>query len=295
MASPVGKKTPRSKVERAALEETRRRVARGLEKSGAAAGNQRTGPVVDDAIREDPTEDEQLLDGPGAFIHTDPWRVLRIQAEVVQGFDALGSAVKRGVTIFGSARVGPGEAQYKAAQETARLLAEGGFDIITGGGPGIMEAANRGAREGGGRSIGCNIELPFEQAANPYCDQVVNFKYFFVRKTMFIKYSVAFVVFPGGFGTLDELFEAITLIQTGKIHRFPVVLFGSEYWQGLIDWLRARVLLEKKIAQADLDLLFVTDDPAAAARHVLADHGPAAGTAHKAKGAPRKRSAPSKK
>ncbi len=312
----VGKSAARKNVERAAVEEVRRRIARGREKSAAEAAltagplagtplpsegpGRRQRPregaavaVVDDALREDPTEDEQLLDGPGAFIHTDPWRVLRIQAEVVQGFDALGSAVKKGVTIFGSARVGPGEAQYAAAQETARLLAEQGFDIITGGGPGIMEAANRGAREAGGRSIGCNIELPFEQAANPYCDKVVNFKYFFVRKTMFIKYSVAFVVFPGGFGTLDELFEAVTLIQTGKIHRFPVVLFGTEYWQGLIDWLRQRVLLEKKIAPVDLDLLFVTDDPVAAARHVLANHPPGL-SARKAKGAPPKRSAPSK-
>ena len=279
---------PRKNVERAAVEEGRRRIARGREKSAAETpavgaparrGNKSAAPIspgslVDDALREDATEDELLLDGPGGFLHTDPWRVLRIQAEVVQGIDLLGGAVKKGVTIFGSARVGPGEPQYAAAQETARLLAERGFDIITGGGPGIMEAANRGAREGGGRSIGCNIELPFEQAANPYCDKVVNFKYFFVRKTMFIKYSVAFVVFPGGFGTLDELFEAVTLIQTGKIHRFPVVLFGTEYWQGLIDWLRARVLLEKKIAPVDLHLLYLTDDPAAAARHVMAEHRP---------------------
>ena len=281
---------PRKNVERAAVEEGRRRFARGREKSAAEASSRAASPrhpqgsargaidavaPVDDALREDATEDEQLLDGPGGFLHTDPWRVLRIQAEVVQGFDALGGAVKKGVTIFGSARVGPGEPQYIAARETARLLAARGFDIITGGGPGIMEAANRGAREGRGRSIGCNIELPFEQAANPYCDKVVNFKYFFVRKTMFIKYSVAFVVFPGGFGTLDELFEAVTLIQTGKIHRFPVVLFGTHYWQGLIDWLRARVLKEKKIAPADLELLYLTDDPAAAARHVVAAHPPA--------------------
>ena len=256
----------RKRIERAAVEETRRRISRGHEKAGRAA-------MVDDAIREDGTEDEQLLDGPGAFLHTDPWRVLRIQAEVVQGFDAMSDAVKRGVTLFGSARVGPDDPQYAAARETARLLARAGYDIITGGGPGLMEASNRGAREGGGTSIGCNIELPFEQAANPYCDKVINFKYFFVRKTMFIKYSLAFVVFPGGFGTLDELFEAITLIQTGKIHRFPVVLFGSSYWQGLLDWLGGPVLAEKKIAPVDLDLLFVTDDPAAAVRHVISGVG----------------------
>ncbi len=248
--------------ERSALEETRHRFARGHEKAGRPA-------AVDDALREDPTDDEQLLDGPGGFVHSDPWRVLRIQAEVVQGIDLMSAAVKKGVTLFGSARVGPDEPQYAAARETARLLAKRGYDIITGGGPGIMEAANRGAREGGGVSVGLNIELPFEQSANPYCDKVINFKYFFVRKTMFIKYSLAFVVFPGGFGTLDELFEAVTLIQTGKIHRFPVVLFGSDYWKGLIDWLRERVLAEKKISPADLDLFYVTDDPAAAARHVL--------------------------
>ena len=261
----------RKKTEHAAVEETRRRLARGHEKAGRS-------PPVDDALREDTTADEALLAGPDGFLHTDPWRVLRIQAEIVQGVDALSAAVTRGVALFGSARVGPDDPQYAAARETARLLAKRGFDIITGGGPGLMEAANRGARDGGGASIGCNIELPFEQSANPYCDKVINFKYFFVRKTMFIKYSLGFVVFPGGFGTLDELFEAITLIQTGKIHRFPVVLFGVEYWQGLIDWLRTRVLVEQKIAQVDLDLLFVTDDPAAAVRHVVSAAGEAGPT-----------------
>jgi uncharacterized protein (TIGR00730 family) len=256
------------KTERAAVEETRRRIARGHEKAGRAV-------PVDDALREDSTADEALLAGPDGFSHTDPWRVLRMQAEVVQGIDALSAAVTKGVTLFGSARVGPDDPQYLACRETARLLAKKGFDIITGGGPGLMEAANRGARDGGGASIGCNIELPFEQSANPYCDKVINFKYFFIRKTMFIKYSVGFVVFPGGFGTLDELFEAITLIQTGKIHRFPVVLFGTAYWQGLLDWLRTRVLVEKKIAQVDLDLLFVTDNPAAAVRHVQTAGKPA--------------------
>jgi len=216
---------------------------------------------VDDALREDTTADEALLAGPEGFLHTDPWRVLRMQAEVVQGIDALSAAVTSGVTLFGSARVGPDDPQYVAARETARLLAKKGFDIITGGGPGLMEAANRGARDGGGASIGCNIELPFEQSANPYCDKVINFKYFFIRKTMFIKYSVAFVVFPGGFGTLDELFEAITLIQTGKIHRFPVVLFGSAYWQGLLDWMRAVQLPAGAVSEADLALLKLTDDP----------------------------------
>ena len=273
----------RKKTEAAALEETRRRIARGHEKSGRPE-------AVDDALREDPTADEALLSGPDGFLHTDPWRELRIQAEIVQGFDALSAVVDRGVTLFGSARVGPDDPQYAVARETARLLAKKGFDVITGGGPGIMEAANRGAQEGGGASIGCNIELPFEQAANPYCDKVVNFRYFFVRKTMFIKYSLGFVVFPGGFGTLDELFEAVTLIQTGKIHRFPVVLFGSDYWRGLIDWLRAKVLAEKKIAEVDLDLLFVTDDPAAAVRHIASAAGDSKGKPAQSRQTSRRRS-----
>ena len=178
--------------------------------------------------------------------------------------------VEKGVTIFGSARTGPDDPQYQAAQETARLLAEAGFAIITGAGPGIMEAANKGAKLGGGRSIGCNIELPFEQGTNPYVDTLVNFRYFFVRKTMFIKYSNAFIIFPGGFGTLDELFEALTLIQTGKIYQFPVILFGRHYWAGLVRWLQSRVLGEGKISPGDLDLMLLTDDPREAADAVIA-------------------------
>ena len=248
----VGKSVPRSNVERAAVEESRRRMARGLEKSAAAAAapvvadERRGGPrpaaraatIVDDAIRVDATEDEQLLDGPGAFIHTDPWRVLRIQAEVVQGFDALGSAVKRGVTVFGSARVGPGEPQYAAAQETARLLAKRGFDIITGGGPGIMEAGNRGAFESGGKSIGLNIVLPHEQQPNPYItpELCFQFHYFALRKMHFLMRAVALACFPGGFGTLDELFEVLTLIQTGKSRPRPILLFGAAFWKRLIDF-----------------------------------------------------------
>ncbi|HJQ12528.1 MAG TPA: TIGR00730 family Rossman fold protein [Gemmatimonadaceae bacterium] len=228
--------------------------------------------VVDDAIRAAPvTEDEKLLQQPGPridFTRTDPWRVLRIMGEVIEGFDTLAS-VEKAVTIFGSARIGPDDAHYQAAVETARLLAEAGFAIITGAGPGIMEAGNKGARIGGGQSIGCNIELPFEQGANPYVDTLINFRYFFVRKTMFIKYSVAFIIFPGGFGTLDELFEALTLIQTGKIYRFPVILFGRYYWAGLLRWLHARVLSEGKIADGDLDLMLVTDDPAEAAQAII--------------------------
>jgi uncharacterized protein (TIGR00730 family) len=191
--------------------------------TGRRAGDKR---IVDESIRDvsTVTEDEKLLQQPGPridFTRTDPWRVMRIMGEFIEGFDTLAS-VDKAVTIFGSARIGPDDAHYEAATETARLLAEAGFAIITGAGPGIMEAANKGARLGGGRSIGCNIELPFEQGSNPYVDTLVNFRYFFVRKTMFIKYSVAFVIFPGGFGTLDELFEALTLIQTGKIYRFPI-------------------------------------------------------------------------
>jgi uncharacterized protein (TIGR00730 family) len=231
---------------------------------------------IDDSIRDyippAVTEDEKLLRGalPGPdFTRTDPWRVLRIMSEFIEGFDTLAS-IEKGVTIFGSARIGPDDPAYAAAEETARLLAKAGFAIITGAGPGIMEAANKGARLGGGRSIGCNIELPFEQGANPYVDTLINFRYFFVRKTMFVKYSSAFIIYPGGFGTLDELFEALTLIQTGKIFQFPVVLFGRRYWAGLIRWLQSRVLNEKKIGQGDLDLMLMTDDPAEAANTVIA-------------------------
>jgi len=217
------------------------------------------------------TEDQKLLEMPSsgdAFTRTDPWRVMRIMGEFIEGFDTLAS-IRRGVTIFGSARTHPDDPQYVAAQETARILAEAGYAIITGAGPGIMEAANKGAKLGGGRSIGCNIELPFEQGANPYVDTLVNFRYFFVRKTMFIKYSNAFIIFPGGFGTLDEVFEAVTLIQTGKLYHFPVIMFGRHYWAGLIRWLQSRVLGEKKISPGDLDLILLTDDPHEAAQAVI--------------------------
>jgi uncharacterized protein (TIGR00730 family) len=219
-----------------------------------------------------PTEDERLLESPDPravdFTHTDPWRVFRIMGEFVEGFDTLAS-VGRAVAIFGSARVKPDDPQYEAAMETSRLLAEAGFAVITGGGPGIMEAANRGAKEGGGLSIGCNIELPFEQGTNAYVEMPINFHYFFVRKTMFVKYSEAFVIFPGGFGTMDELFEALTLIQTGKVRDFPVVLFGTEYWGGMLDWIRATMLEEGKISPDDVDLLVATDSPEEAVRVVL--------------------------
>jgi uncharacterized protein (TIGR00730 family) len=230
---------------------------------------------IDTSIRDLPvTEDEKFLAQAGPrldFTRTDPWRVLRIMGEFIEGFDAL-AGVERGVSIFGSARTGPDDPQYQAAYETARLLGEQGFSILTGAGPGIMEAANKGARAVGAPSIGCNIELPFEQGANPYVDTLVNFRYFQVRKTMFIKYSSAFIIFPGGFGTLDEAFEALTLIQTGKIYQFPVILFGRHYWAGLVRWLQTRVLGEKKISPGDMDLMLLTDDPQEACAAVVAAH-----------------------
>jgi uncharacterized protein (TIGR00730 family) len=210
------------------------------------------------------TQDEKLLQTPlpeeAKFTDSDPWRVLRIQGEFVEGFDVL-AGLGPAVTIFGSARTPVGDPFYQAAVETARLLAEAGLVIITGGGPGIMEAGNQGAQLGGGKSIGLNIELPFEQGTNPYVDTAINFRYFFVRKTMFVKYAQAFVIFPGGFGTLDELFESLTLIQTGKIYNFPVILFGSAYWSGLLEWLRVTMLAAGKISQHDLDLMVVSDSP----------------------------------
>ncbi|MGH7657724.1 MAG: TIGR00730 family Rossman fold protein [Gemmatimonadales bacterium] len=220
-----------------------------------------------------PTEDEALLENPpaerpDALRKTDPWRVFRIMGEFVQGFDELGD-VFDGVAIFGSARTPVTDPNYAAAVTTARMLAQRGFAIITGGGPGIMEAANRGAVEGDGDSIGCNIELPFEQGTNKYVERSINFRFFFVRKTMFVKYSTAFVVFPGGFGTMDELFEALTLIQTGKVKHFPVILFGTEYWAGLIDWLKERVAQEGKIDNNDMLLFTLTDDPEEICRIII--------------------------
>jgi uncharacterized protein (TIGR00730 family) len=221
--------------------------------------------MADDNKRTSPpgtTQDEQLLESPhpDEFTHTDTWRVFRIMGEFVEGFDELAS-LTRGISVFGSARTKPDHPDYAAAQETAALLAREGFAVITGGGPGIMEAANRGAFEAGGVSIGCNIELPFEQKPNAYQTRSLTFKYFFVRKMMFVKYSLGFVIFPGGFGTFDELFEALTLIQTKKIRDFPVVLFGTTYWNGLLDWIRAAVLADGKIAEHDLRLFHLTDSP----------------------------------
>src|SRR5256885_13934761 len=265
-------------AEQKALEGLKQRTEEGHLKAGRTPPSQGTPKravmhAVDDAIRDSSpvTEDEKLLQQTGPrtdFTRSDPWRVLRIMGEFIEGFDTLAS-VEKAVTIFGSARIGPDDPHYDAAVETSRLLAQAGFAIITGAGPGIMEAGNKGAQLGGGRSIGCNIELPFEQGANPYVDTLIDFRYFFVRKTMFIKYSVAFIIFPGGFGTLDELFEALTLIQTGKIYRFPVILFGRYYWAGLLRWLQARVLSEGKISDGDLDLVPVPSNPAQAAQAII--------------------------
>ena len=192
------------------------------------------------------------------FTHGDPWRVLRIMGEFVHAFDAL-AEVGAAVTFFGSARTKESDPMYGQARDLAARLAKNGIAIVTGGGPGIMKAANRGCRDAEGLSVGCNIELPQEQSINPYVDVAVNFRYFFCRKTMFMKYSEGFVLFPGGFGTLDELFEALTLIQTRKVQRFPVVLFGSDYWQGLLDWMRRHLSATGKIDADDMKLMKVTD------------------------------------
>jgi uncharacterized protein (TIGR00730 family) len=209
-----------------------------------------------------PTQDEQLLNNSGssAFTQTDPWRVLRIMSEFTEGFEAL-AELGPAVTIFGSARTKPDNPQYKDAVKVARLLGEAGINVITGGGPGIMEAGNKGAQETDLLSVGLGIELPFEQGINQYVELPLEFHYFFVRKTMFVKYCQGFIIFPGGFGTMDELFEALTLIQTGKVQNFPVILFDKSYWQGLVDWLKDTMLAQGKISAPDLDLLILTDSP----------------------------------
>jgi hypothetical protein len=214
------------------------------------------------------TEDERFLQSTVAELEErglfrggkESWRVFRIMGEFVEGFDEL-SSLGPCVSVFGSARMTKADPVYDRCVETVRLLGEAGYGIITGGGPGIMEAANRGAREAGRPSVGCNIELPFEQEVNEFIDISIYFRYFFVRKTMFVKYAQAFVIFPGGFGTLDELFEALTLIQTRKVRNFPVVMFDTTYWAGLMDWIRNKLLEEGKISQKDLDRIYVTDSP----------------------------------
>ena len=209
-------------------------------------------------------EKQYLID---ALSIEESWRIFRIMAEFVDGIETL-SQINNAVTIFGSARSKPDDPYYQKAELLARRLAENGFAVITGGGPGIMEAANKGASEGGGASVGMNIHLPFEQNPNPFANISLDFKYFFIRKVMFVKYAVAYVIFPGGFGTMDELFEALTLIQTKRIRSFPVILMGSDYWKGLIDWIRNVMLQEAKILSADLDLLQIMDDPDEVVRHL---------------------------
>lgn len=206
------------------------------------------------------TTDQRLLDtrGPSDWVHTDPWRVLRIQSEFVEGFGAL-AELGPAISVFGSARTVSRDPMYAAAVSLGEALAHAGFAVITGGGPGIMEAANKGAFEAGGLSVGLGIELPFEQSLNSYCDIGINFRYFFARKTMFLKYAQGFVVFPGGYGTLDELFEALTLVQTRKVTQFPVVLFGSEYWRPLVDWLRDSVVAQGNMSAGDMDLFHIVD------------------------------------
>ncbi len=217
------------------------------------------------------TADQRLLDrrGPADWAHTDPWRVMRIQGEFVDGFDAL-AEMPKAVTVFGSARTQPHSPEYRLGEELGVGLVRAGYAVITGGGPGAMEAVNRGASESGGYSVGLGIELPFEQRLNHWVDLGINFRYFFVRKTMFVKYAQAFVCLPGGFGTLDELFEALTLVQTRKVTAFPIILLGVDYWSGLIDWIRNTLLSEGKVSEADLDLIHCTDSVAEAVDIIVA-------------------------
>ena len=237
----------------------------------------RQGPVTLRGTQIPPTTtDQRLLDrrGPSDWVHTDPWRIMRIQAEFVEGFGLL-AELGKAVSVFGSARSKPGTPEYELALEIAGGLAEAGYAVITGGGPGIMEAANKGASMAGGVSVGLGIELPMETGLNDYVNVGVEFRYFFVRKTVFVKYSQAFVVLPGGYGTLDELFEALTLVATGKITRFPIVLVGSGYWTGLLDWLKQKVLADGKIHPEELDLITVADDPAEVLRIIKKAHSEA--------------------
>jgi hypothetical protein len=216
------------------------------------------------------TTDQRLLasDQETDWLHSDPWRVMRIQSEFVEGFGAL-AELGPAVSVFGSARTKPGHPDYAAGETVGRLLVESGYAVITGGGPGVMEAANKGAAEAGGTSVGLGIELPFEQGVNEYVNLGINFRYFFARKTMFLKYAQGFIVMPGGFGTFDELFEAVTLVQTHKVTQFPLVLVGKEYWGGLLEWIRSTALGHGTISDVDLDIMYLTDDPAEAVRHVV--------------------------
>ena len=247
----------------------------GDETAGRTSGGRREkhrGPTLLRGAQVDlSTTDQRLLDsrGPTDWVHADPWRVLRIQSEFVEGFGAL-AELGPAIGMFGSARTSRDDPFYAKAEELAAALVEAGYAVITGGGPGAMEAANKGASQAGGTSVGLGIELPFEAGLNEWVDVGINFRYFFARKTMFVKYSRGFAVLPGGLGTLDELFEALTLVQTRKVTSFPVVLIGVDYWSGLLGWLRETVLTGGKISQADLDMLTVTDDVQEAAALLVA-------------------------
>ncbi|MBZ4015795.1 TIGR00730 family Rossman fold protein [Streptomyces purpurogeneiscleroticus] len=246
------------------------------ENLAADRDQQRLGPVLRrrDQVRPG-TTDQRLLDseGPSEWVHTDPWRVMRIQSEFVEGFGAL-AELGPAISVFGSARTPRDSPEYEAGVGLGRALVEAGFSVITGGGPGAMEAANKGAHEAGGTSVGLGIELPFEQGMNEYVNLGVDFRYFFVRKTCFVKYARGFVVLPGGLGTLDELFEALTLVQTRKVTRFPIVLFGTEYWSGLVDWLRNTLIDQGKASLRDLDLFHLSDDVDEAVALVTKEVGP---------------------
>ena len=232
----------------------------------------RRGPVVMRRGQvQTSTTDQRLLDsrGPSDWVHTDPWRVMRIQSEFVEGFGML-SELGPAICVFGSARLAPGDPMYDLGEQLGAALARAGYAVITGGGPGAMAAANRGAVGAGGVSVGLGIELPFESGLNEWVDIGINFRYFFVRKTMFVKYAQGFIVMPGGFGTLDELFEALTLVQTQKVTSFPIVLLGTSYWSGLLDWLRQTVLAQARISPGDIELMDVTDDVDAAVAIIAA-------------------------
>jgi len=219
------------------------------------------------------TFDQRLLES-GAdheWQHADPWRVLRIQGEFVAGFDAL-AKLPKAVTVFGSARTKPEDASYQMAEELGRKLAECAYAVITGGGPGIMEAANKGAHEGDGLSVGLGIELPHEQGLNEYVDLGLNFRYFFARKTMFLKYSQAFVCLPGGMGTMDEFFEVLCMVQTGKVTNYPIVLMGTDYWSGLLEWMKNTLAAGGYINEDDQELFLLTDDPDEAVAHIIERH-----------------------
>lgn len=231
----------------------------------------RRGPVLlrGNQIPQTTTDQRLLASGQETdWLHGDPWRVMRIQSEFVEGFGAL-AELGPAVSVFGSARTKPDHPDYVAGETVGRLLVESGYAVITGGGPGVMEAANKGAANAGGTSVGLGIELPFEQGVNEYVNLGINFRYFFARKTMFLKYAQGFVVLPGGFGTFDELFEAVTLVQTHKVTQFPIVLVGKKYWGGLLEWVRSTALEHGTISEVDLDIVHLTDDPADAVRHVV--------------------------